>query len=253
MSWEQEDKPKGMTRREWVILGMGIGAAASLGSLGGLITGQLLPPPVQFGGELRDTLAYTKFPTPEWWNSKDGQAVNVADFKVWDGATAVWRGLFQDNQWVPGTGFPCLVICIPPDPQGATTPDLTQVAAIPSGFELFYQDATKRIVVLYDRCVHLCCYPGWHVVQNPPPGRDYLIPPPTYTNYQEDPIYCICHGSQYDPILLTVNANPISHVNYVGATRVHGPAPRALPLIPIKVSGGKITGGMADPNWYVYC
>lgn len=255
-SWEQEEQPKGLTRRQWVRLGMAAGTVAALGSLGGLVTGQLLPPPVQFGGEVRDKLAYTKFPTPEWWNSKDGQAVNVADFKVWDGATAVWRGLFQNNEWVPGTGFPCLVICIPANPNGATYPDVTQVASLPAGFDLYYEDAAagKRIVVLYDRCVHLCCYPGWHVVTNPPPGRDYLVPPPTYTLYdQTDPIYCICHGSQYDPILLTVDRNPVSNVNYVGAARVHGPAPRALPLVPIKVSGGEITGGMADPNWYVYC
>lgn len=260
MSWEEEEKPRAWTRREWVKLSMTLGAVGAVGALGGLSAGDFLPPPVTASGEVREGISYTKFPTPQWWNSKDGTPVKIADFQEWQGATAIWRGLFQNNQLIPGTGFPCIVIRLPYDAPEFTFPSpstLTSngIGAPPSGFTYYYQDesAKIRIVVFYDRCVHLCCYPGWHVVTNPPPGRDYVVQPPTYTIYHEDPIYCICHGSQYDPLLLTVNFNPHSNVNYIGATRVHGPAPRALVVIPVKVVAGALVGGMPNPAWYVYC
>ncbi len=260
MSWEEEEKPRTWTRREWVKLSMTLGAVGTLGALGGLSAADFLPPPIQASGEVRQGLIYTKFPTPQWWDSKVNSPIKVTDFQEWQGATGVWQGLFQNNQVIPGTGYPCIVIRLPYDAPEFTSPDQATlsangIGAPPTGFSYFYQnDTTKtKIVVFYDRCVHLCCYPGWHVVTNPPPGRDYLIPPPTYDVYHEDPIYCICHGSQYDPLLLTVNFNPHSNVNYIGATRVHGPAPRALVVIPVKESGGALVGGMPDPRWYVYC
>src|SRR5207247_1460289 len=67
MSWEKEEKEKGMTRREWVQLGVGAATVASLAGLGGLVAGQILPPPYKMTGEVRDTIQYTKFPTPQWW------------------------------------------------------------------------------------------------------------------------------------------------------------------------------------------
>jgi Rieske Fe-S protein len=261
MSWEEGEKERRWTRREWVRLGMLAGTVGALGGLGGLVTGQLLPPPVQFNGEIRETITYTKFDTPQWWNSKDGQPVKVTDFQLWDGATGVWRGLFQDNQWIPGTGFPVIIIRVPINGTGATQPSSSDmiaagIPALPAGFDLAYEDAATetRIEVFFDRCVHLCCYPGWHVVTNPPPDYgNYLVPPPTHAVYGKDPIYCICHGSQYDPLLLTIDRNPKNGAHYVGAQRVHGPAPRALPLIPVKEQGGNLVGGMADARWYVYC
>ncbi len=260
MSWEEEEKPRGWTRREWVKLSMTLGTVGALGGLGGLLTGQLLPPPIQASGEVREGLFYTKFPTPQWWNSKDGTAVKASDFNVWDGATAVWRGLYQNNLLLPGTGFPCIVIRVPYSAPEFTFPTQAQmtangIAPPPTGFEYYYDDPTSKtkVIVFYDRCVHLCCYPGGHVVTNPPPGRDYLVPPPTYDVYHEDPIYCICHGSQYDPLLLTINFNPHSNVNYIGATHVHGPAPRALVVIPVKAQSGALVGGMPNPAWSVYC
>ncbi len=267
MSWEQEEKEKGWTRREWVKLGMTAGAIGTIGGLGGLVTGQILPPPYKFSGEIRETIQYTKFPTPQWWNKKAGTPVRVSDFQEWQGATGVWRGLFQDGKYVPGTGFPCLIIRIKRetgDNPFFTYPTLEQLPApLPTGFDLFFDDKDidaanggTRIVVLFDRCVHLCCYPGWQVVDNPPPGRDYSAygaSPPTYVQFGKDPVYCVCHGSQYDPMLLVVNVNDKNGARYVGAERVHGPAPRALPVIPVKAQGLNLVGGMADPAWYIYC
>ncbi|HYT00426.1 MAG TPA: hypothetical protein VEO20_07135 [Thermoplasmata archaeon] len=272
MSWEKEEEEKRWTRREWVKLGMTAGVIGSLGGLGGLVTGQLLPPPYKFTGEIRETIQYTKFPTPQWWNAKAGTTVKVTDLQVWQGATGVWRGLFQDGVYVPGTGYPCLIIRIKREDTYFKVPSASEMpATLPDGFNLYFDDATldsanggTRIVVLFDRCVHLCCYPGWHVVNNPPPGRDYaayvgadpLVDPsvvPTYGAFQQDPVYCVCHGSQYDPMLLVVAQNPKNNLLYVGAERVHGPAPRALVVIPLKTEGLNLVGGMVNPGWYVYC
>jgi len=272
MSWEKEEKEKGMTRRDWVRVGMAAGAVGAVLGLGGLSIGQILPPPLKFEGEIRETIQYTKFPPTDptadlWWNTKAGTAVKVSDFdRDWKGATGVWRGLYQNNQWVPGTGFPCLIIRVKRENQYFSYPDAAHMpAALPEGFNLFFDDANldaahggTRIVVLFDRCVHLCCYPGWHVVNNPPPFRDYASYTggaivPTYNVFGVDPVYCICHGSQYEPMVLVVNTNNKNGAQYVGAWRVHGPAPRALPVIPVKATGLNLVGGMADPAWYVYC
>jgi len=278
VSWEEEEQEKGWTRREWVKLGLTASAIGSVASLGGLAVGQLLPPPYKFEGEIRETIQYTKFPTPQWWNARAGSPVRVTDFQEWQGATGVWRGLFQGTTYVPGTGYPCMIIRIKREDQFFTEPPADQLPetfkklqATDSAFHLYFDDPTldpakggTRIVVLFDRCVHLCCTPGWHVVTNPPPAGDYVAygaSPPTYVQVAQDPVYCVCHGSQYDPMLLVVNVNPKNGEPYVGAERVHGPAPRALAVIPVKPQGLNLIGGMPlDPAtgkldfaWYTYC
>lgn len=245
---------------------MTAGTVGTLAGVAGLSLGQLLPPPIQFEGEVREQLTYTRFPTPQWWNSKDGKTMRVADFGVWQGATGVWRGVFQNDKWIPGTGFPLIAIRVKREDTYFRAPDPKSVSPLPEGFGFYYDDPNGgaidpqtsepegiRIVVLFDRCVHLCCSPGWHVVTNPPPDRGYVQSPPTWSVYGLDPVYCVCHGSQYDPLLLTTEINPQNNTPYPGATYVHGPATRALPLIPVRSEGGTLVGGMADPRWYVYC
>jgi Rieske Fe-S protein len=240
---------------------MTAGAVGALGALVASSAGQLVPPPRQFGGEIREQLHYTKFPTPQWWNPRAGRPVRVADFDTeWLGATGVWRGLFSEGSYVPGTGLPVLVVRVKRDPVNFREPAPAEYPpGLPEGFSLYHDDPANdvRIVVLFDRCVHLCCYPGWHVVVDPPPARDYSVyttePPPTWEVYRQDPIYCVCHGSQYEPMRLVVNFNEKAGANYIGAERVHGPAHRALPVVPVKVQSGTLVGGMPDPRWYVFC
>src|SRR5437879_10892181 len=81
MSWEKEEKERGMTRRDWVRVGMAAGAVGAVLGLGGLSIGQILPPPLKFSGEIRETIQYTKFPPTDptadlWWNTKAGTAVD---------------------------------------------------------------------------------------------------------------------------------------------------------------------------------
>ncbi len=215
----------------------------------------LLPPPVPFKGVIREDLVYTRFDTDQWWNAKEGMPVRARDFEVWHGASAVWRGLFQEDVYVPGTGFPALVIRVPRVDTYFEIPDRPSYS-LPPGFGLFYDDPARdlRIVAGLDRCTHLCCFPGWHVVNNPPPGRDYLLPSPTYAVYAQDPIYCLCHGTQYDPLVLIEDVNPRNNATFPGMQLVHGPGSFAMPLIPLRAREDDILqGGAADSRWYAYC
>src|SRR2546430_4655551 len=183
MSWEKEEREKGMTRRDGARVGMAAGAVGAVLALGGISIGQIPPPPLKFTGEIRETIQYTNSPPPDptadlGWTPKAGTAVKVSDFdRDWKGATGVWRGLYQNNQWVPGTGFPCLIIRIKRENQYFSYPDAAHMPAIlPEGFNLFFDDPNldavnggTPIVVLLDRCVPLCCYPGSHVRYHPPP------------------------------------------------------------------------------------
>jgi len=251
MTWEEE-RP-GWTRREWVKLGVTVGAVGTLGALTAGVWGQIFPPPKEFEGEVRETIEYTRFPTPQWWNSKAGTPVKVTDFELWQGATGTWRGIYQQDRWIPGTGYPVLVIRVPRDDTNFQAPTDVTLPPELAGFSLYYDDPTRdlRIVTLFDRCVHLCCYPGWHVIPTADaPNVNYS---PTYSVYGQDPVYCICHASQYDPMVLVKSTNPKNNATYVGAQFVHGPANRSLPVIAVRAANDTLVGGMVDARWYVYC
>ena len=247
--WEKGE----MTRRKWVKLTLAAGAVGGAAAVTAAFGGTLLSPAPSLPSPL-DALGYTKFPEPEWWSELEGQLVKVGDFGLWQGASAIWRGTFSEGQLVSGTGYSVLVIRIPRDATGFQSPPATSVP-LPHGYSLYYDDAARniRIVVLYDRCAHLCCFPGWQVVKSPPPLRNYVAACPTYEVYGLDPVYCVCHGSQYDPLVLTTDVNPGSGVTYVGAERVLGPAGRSVPVVAVRADQDVLYGGMLDPRWYEYC
>lgn len=126
---------------------------------------------------------------------------------------------------------------------------------LPAGFNLYYDDPARdiRVVVFYDRCAHLCCFPGWQITLDPPPFHGgYLGSTPTWEVYGLDPIYCVCHGSQYEPMVLAKNVNPLNGVEYVGASLVFGPATRSIPVVSVKAEDDVLIGGATDLRWYEY-
>ena len=255
---EDEVTPGGFTRRQ-LLKSMAL-AGAGLAVASAVVSGKmLLPPPVIFRGEVRDTFVYAAGeggPGEKiWWNPLAGQEVSLAHFTeaeipsipataftdnpldpMFRGMPAVWRGMFdEEGSWVAGSGMTALLIRVPADRFTA-----------PGGYEGVIEvpatgDQPASVIVgIYDRCVHLCCNPGWHVKAISQEFKIYITNPRTLL-YGQDPIWCQCHNSQYDPMTLVENEHPNKQA-YVGAKMVHGPASRALPAIPIKVEGTKIVG-----------
>ena len=234
-----------------------IGASAGAGALTGIaLSPTLFGPPSEVEGEIRESLVYTPWAdVTTWWSPHVGQEIRVTDFGEWQGASAVWRGLFREGVWVRGTGYPVLVIRVKREDEFFRAPtDVT----LPPTYSLYYDDPARdiRIVALFNRCTHLCCSSSWHIFTDPAPLRDYATygaDPPTWTQFGQDPVYCICHGAQYDPLLLVHDINPTNDVGFIGAQVVHGPATFAMPVIPLRAVNDVLYGGMADPRWYDFC
>lgn len=248
-----EESPKeGVSRRDLVKTGVIIGAAAAASVAGVTLASSLLQPANSLRIE-REELIYTRFPEAAWWNSRAETPMKVTDFATWQGATGVFRGAFLEGKWVPGTGLPVLVVRVEREDTFFRAP--TDIRLAP-GFGLYFDDDGRevRIVAIFDRCAHLCCSPGWHVITYPPPSRNYIAPVPTYEQFGQDPVYCVCHGSQYDPMVLVKDVNPQNGVEYVGARHVHGPTTRAMPVLPIRAREDDVlVGGSVDERWYEYC
>lgn len=252
--WADEPK-RGMTRRRWIRSVVGVSAVGAVVGLG-VSAGSLLPPPVRPKGDVRDTFSVSKFSSAQWWDPYAGRPANVDMFEnVWDGLTAVWRGVFDQDtgELLLNTGMPAIIIRVP---KGDSTVEEPSAFEERDGFSLRVEHPVEDsyVVAFFDRCVHLCCQPGWHVITTSVVAHsDYVEPSKTYEKYGEDPIYCICHGSQFDPLDLRNALNPKTEARYVGARRVHLPADRPLPSIPLKLEGTTLIGGYLDPAWYVYC
>ncbi len=254
MGDDAQPAAKKWTRRDWLRVSSAFGAGAAAGAFGAYSVGRLLGAPLVGRGEVRDTVYY---PTrgdpsgPQWWDRLLGLPVRVSDFGEWQGAPGIWRGLFNENGWVSGTGLPVLIVRVKRDDSVFQAPS---DVSLPPGFSLFYDDASRdiRIVVLYSRCTHLCCYPTWHLAPIPAAFRNYIVEPGT-VRLGQDPIWCICHDAMFDPMTLVHDVHP-GGAGYVGARHVRGPAPRGLPLVPVRAEGDVLVGVMADPRWYTsYC
>jgi Rieske Fe-S protein len=225
---------KGMDRRTFIKAGVGAGAVALAGTL--VASGKSIIPPVpSLEGEVNEGFIFAKgdTPNPFGFDAFAGQEAKAEHFtEPWMGAAALWRALFDpDGNQLPGTGFPVLLIRTDPElfrrPAEWTTDDYVPDLAL---------------VAIWDRCVHLCCFPQWHLESIPPAYQDYEASrvPRTFLAGQ-DPIWCRCHNSQYDPVTFVWDIHPNGTL-YIGANFSHGPATRGLPAISMTESGGRLVG-----------
>lgn len=251
---EAESGTRRWTRRDWLKASGIAGISGVVGAaVGTEIIAPLLAAPTPQRGELREDFVYTLYPTEQWWDGLVGQPARVTDFQEWQGANAVWRGLFRDGAYVPGNGLPVLVIRIKREDQYFRVPE---EFTAPRGYEFFYDDPARdlRILVVYARCTHLCCYAGWHTLPSDYPVQsNYFESTPTREAFGQIPIYCICHDAQFDPLVLRSNYVPWGSFSYLGASPVGGPARLGLPVVPVQAVDGILFGGMGDPRWYAYC
>lgn len=113
---------------------------------------------------------------------------------------------------------------------------------------------SENLVMIFGRCTHLCCIPGWQLVSN-------SFTEDTWTPGGGDgggtKLFCICHSSRFDPTALEMNANTNrsngSNFKYAGIRRSGGPAPVGLPIIPVVVNDDVIEGLPDYVDWYTYC
>jgi len=261
--WADEDRPADLGRRRFLKTTLTMGAIGLVGTAVASAK-SILPPPFEFKGTVDDKFRYGRPDNPSlWFAPLAGQPVKTSDFALWQGAACLWRQTFDDTgKAIPGSGYPAMVICVdaslvkaPPEFE----PHIVRadVGGVPAAF-----------IALYSRCVHFCCKPAWHVQRIPDTLHDYVAEPRTFLATDpatgapdpQDPIWCLCHNSQYDPVTFVHNVHPPpANVAYVGAQYVHGPATRALPAIPSRLNGSVIEG-LYDPDegghpeWYsAYC
>ena len=71
--------------------------------------------------------------------------------------------------------------------------------------------------------------------------------------FGQDPIFDVCHGGQWDPLILEWAVNPQSGTRYVGARMVHGPGFGPLPALFVRAEQDVLYGEVFDPVWYSYC
>src|SRR5436309_16084262 len=83
-----------------------------------------------------------KWPRPTWWDDRQGRPILATDFQEWQGASGVWRGLFVNERWVPGTGLAVLVIRVKYD---ATEFQVSTDLVPPRGFSFYHDDPRQRI------------------------------------------------------------------------------------------------------------
>jgi len=209
--------------------------------LGGLSIGQILPPPLKFSGEIRETIQYTKFPPTDptadlWWNTRAGTAVKVSDFdRDWKGATGVWRGLLPEQPVGSRHRLPMPHHPVKRENQYFLVPGRAHMpAALPEGFNLFFDDANldaanggTRIVVLFDplRPSLLLSLDGTWSTTRRRSATTRRTPAGQSSDdnvFGVDPVYCIstvpvrAHGARREH-------EQQERAQYVGAWRVHGP------------------------------
>ncbi len=225
----------GMDRRGFIKAAVSAGAVGLAGAL--VASGKtLLPPPIEPPGTVFEGFVYAQGGTrnPFGFDRLAGQPARPEHFsETWSGAAAVWRPLFDEgNNQIPSTGFPVLLIKIDPT-LFLRPPEWTKDHFL----------ATEGIVAMWDRCVHFCCPPQWHTAVLPPAYQEYEASrvPRTLSEAGQDPIWCLCHNSQYDPLTFVWDVHPNGTI-YVGANMAHGPATRALAAVSIATRGGQIVG-----------
>jgi Rieske Fe-S protein len=95
--------------------------------------------------------------------------------------------------------------------------------------------ATNGLIAFAAACTHLCCISTWHLDRP-----------------NEDVLFCRCHDGAFDPYNIVKDVM-LNGAEYLGAKVMAGPAPRAVPIIPIEIKDGKIAGIPENLDVYGYC
>ena len=114
---------------------------------------------------------------------------------------------------------------------------------------------TDNVVIVFGRCPHLCCIPGWQLVQESFTADNWTS---GGTDEGGNKLFCICHSSRFDPTLLEMNMNRNRNngqeFTYAGIRKTGGPAPVGQPIIPAQVNDSGVIEGIDDYlDWLTFC
>lgn len=126
-----------------------------------------------------------------------------------------------------------------------------------SGYELYEKpeyaslSIHDNLIIVFSRCPHLCCIPGWQLVTNDYTNDSWEA---GGTESGGNKLFCICHSSRFDPTAIEKNSmGRGTPFNYIGIKRVGGPAPNGMPLVPFVLNGDMIEALPDFADWYAYC
>jgi len=133
-------------------------------------------------------------------------------------------------------------------------------AYVGSGFEIEEKEEYTALnihdnmIIVFARCPHLCCIPGWQLVNNDFTADSWL---PGGTDTSGNKSFCICHSSRYDHTVIEKNTarnrSNGQEFDFIGVKKTGGPAPYGMPLIPFTVNGGTIEALPDFMDWYTFC
>jgi len=176
------------------------------------------------------------------------------------GASGIWSGLPIIVMYVPHTenvqsapveGSPRFQFMDGYNESGAYVGSGYEIDEDPAYESLSIHD---NMVIIFAKCTHLCCIPGWQLVSNDFTADQWV---PGGVDSGGNKLFCICHSSRFDPTVIEKNANRNRNngedFEFIGIKRVGGPAPVGIPLIPFKVNGDIIEALDDFKDWYTYC
>ncbi|MFL2955873.1 MAG: hypothetical protein CND29_00320 [Marine Group II euryarchaeote MED-G36] len=175
------------------------------------------------------------------------------------GAQGVWSGLPVNVMYVPHSENVNAPL-VTNQPRFQFLDGYTESGKyVGSGYEIEEPEYSilsihDNLIVIFSRCPHLCCIPGWQLVQNSFTEEQWT---PGAVDAGGNKLFCICHSSRFDPTAIEKNRNRNrstgAEFDFIGIRRTGGPTPVGLPLIPWVLSGDSIEALPDFKDWYTYC
>jgi Rieske Fe-S protein len=257
-----------VNRRQFMRYGFNATSGVLAATLGALGFAAILLPPTGGGGGDSSVLYWAKGREDEaWYGAKHLQPMSKSDFESeaaksnvgMSGAQGVWNGLPVIVNYVPHSTNSS-------KPLADNSPRFQEMPGYDIGKnyvghateyllgnpDIF--DPNGNLIMIFSRCTHLCCIPGWQLVSNPQTDDNWT---PGGGDDGGSKMFCICHSSRFDPTAIEVNRNANrstgASFEYLGIRRAGGPAPVCLPIIPIIMNGDTIEASSDYTGWLTYC
>ncbi|MEC9457647.1 MAG: hypothetical protein VYD27_01580 [Candidatus Thermoplasmatota archaeon] len=256
-------------RREFMRMSFNTAAGlitmASLGSVGfaSFLMGQ-----ASSGGSDQSILFYVPKGSDVWYGNMDKQPMTMQAFRD-EAANSATGMSAAAGLW---SGLPIIAVYVPHEenknkPLNENEPRFQLMdgftasgAYVGSGYEIDEKEEYASLsihdnmIIIFSRCPHLCCIPGWQLVSNDFTADNWL---PGGTDSGGNKLFCICHSSRYDPTVIEKNtarnrANG-QDFDFIGVKRTGGPAPYGMPLIPFVLNGDNIEALPDFKDWYTFC